>query len=90
MDGDKAGLRAAYRLIDLSLPLLRTGKALRFSIMPEGKDPDDLIRNEGASIFKNLIDEAVPMVDLIWKEKQKVKASIVPRGELDWINPSRM
>ena len=49
LDGDKAGLRAAYRLIDLSLPLLRTGKALRFSIMPEGKDPDDLIRNEGAS-----------------------------------------
>ena len=69
LDGDKAGLRAAYRLIDLSLPLLRTGKALRFSIMPEGKDPDDLIRNEGASVFKNLIDEAVPMVDLIWKRE---------------------
>ncbi len=67
LDGDKAGLRAAYRLIDLSLPLLKTGKALRFSIMPEGKDPDDLIRNEGASLFKNLIDEAVPMVDLIWR-----------------------
>ena len=71
LDGDKAGLRAAYRLIDLSLPLLRTCKALRYSIMPEGKDPDDLIRNEGASIFKKLIDEAVPMVDLIWKEKQR-------------------
>ena len=85
LDGDKAGLRAAYRLIDLSLPLLRTGKALRFSIMPEGKDPDDLIRNEGASVFKNLIDEAVPMVDLIWKREIEGKSFDSPerRAGLD-------
>ena len=85
LDGDKAGLRAAYRLIDLSLPLLRTGQALRFSIMPEGKDPDDLIRNEGASIFKNLIDEAVPMVDLIWKRETEGKSFDSPerRSGLD-------
>ena len=85
LDGDKAGLRAAYRLIDLSLPLLRTGQALRFSIMPEGKDPDDLIRNEGASIFKNLIDEAVPMVDLIWRRETEGKSFDSPerRAGLD-------
>ena len=85
LDGDKAGLRAAYRLIDLSLPLLRTGKALRFSIMPEGKDPDDLIRNEGASVFKNLIDEAVPMVDLILKRETEGKSFDSPerRAGLD-------
>ena len=85
LDGDKAGLRAAYRLIDLSLPLLRTGKALRFSIMPEGKDPDDLIRNEGASVLKNLIDEAVPMVDLIWKRETEGKSFDSPerRSGLD-------
>ena len=85
LDGDKAGLRAAYRLIDLSLPLLKTGKALRFSIMPEGKDPDDLIRNEGASLFKNLIDEAVPMVDLIWRRETEGKSFESPerRAGLD-------
>ena len=85
LDGDKAGLRAAYRLIDLSLPLLKTGKALRFSIMPEGKDPDDLIRNEGASSFKNLIDEAVPMVDLIWRRETEGKSFDSPerRAGLD-------
>ncbi|MFL2757399.1 MAG: DNA primase [Paracoccaceae bacterium] len=85
LDGDKAGLRAAYRLIDLSLPLLRTGKALRFSIMPEGKDPDDLIRNDGASVFKNLIDEAVPMVDLIWRRETESKSFDSPerRAGLD-------
>ena len=74
LDGDKAGLRAAYRLIDLSLPLLKTGQALRFSLMPEGKDPDDLIRNEGSSFFKNLIEEAIPMVDLIWKRETDGKS----------------
>ena len=74
LDGDKAGLRAAYRLIDLSLPLLKTGQALRFSLMPEGKDPDDLIRNEGPSFFKNLIEEAIPMVDLIWKRETDGKS----------------
>ena len=85
LDGDKAGLRAAYRLIDLSLPLLSTGKALRFSIIPEGKDPDDIIRNEGASVFKNLIDEAVPMVDLIWKRETEGKSFDSPerRAGLD-------
>ena len=85
LDGDKAGLRAAYRLIDLSLPLLKTGKALRFSIMPEGKDPDDIIRNEGASLFKNLIDEAVPMVDLIWRRETEGKSFDSPerRAGLD-------
>ena len=74
LDGDKAGLRAAYRLIDLSLPLLKTGQALRFSLMPEGKDPDDLIRNEGSSFFRNLIEEAIPMVDLIWKRETEGKS----------------
>ena len=74
LDGDKAGLRAAYRLIDLSLPLLKTGQALRFSLMPEGKDPDDLIRNEGPSFFKNLIEEAIPMVDLIWRRETDGKS----------------
>ena len=85
LDGDKAGLRAAYRLIDLSLPLLKTGQALRFSLMPEGKDPDDLIRNEGSSFFRNLIEEAIPMVDLIWKRETEGKSFDSPerRASLD-------
>ena len=42
LDGDTAGLRAAMRAVDLALPLLEAGKSLRFALMPEGKDPDDL------------------------------------------------
>ncbi|SDD75830.1 DNA primase [Ruegeria marina] len=69
LDGDTAGLRAAMRVIDLALPLLEAGKSLRFAIMPEGKDPDDLIRAEGSAAMQNVLDQAVPMVRLLWQRE---------------------
>ncbi len=47
LDGDEAGLRAAYRVIDRALPLLKPGYSLRFAVLPQGKDPDDLVREGG-------------------------------------------
>ncbi|MAI59373.1 MAG: DNA primase [Rhodobacteraceae bacterium] len=67
LDGDTAGLRAAYRLIELTLPLLETGRALRFALMPKGQDPDDVIRTDGPNGFQTLLDQAIPMVDLMWR-----------------------
>lgn len=69
LDGDTAGLRAAHRVIDLALPLLEAGKSLRFALMPEGKDPDDLIRTEGKTALQKLIDGALPMVQLLWQRE---------------------
>ena len=69
LDGDTAGLRAAMRLIDVALPLLEAGKSLRFVIMPEGLDPDDLIKSAGASAMQNLLGQARPMVDLLWQRE---------------------
>ncbi|MBO9396204.1 DNA primase [Shimia sp. R9_1] len=69
LDGDKAGLRAAMRVIDLALPLLEAGKSLRFAIMPEGQDPDDLIRAKGASAVQKVLDGAMPMVNLLWQRE---------------------
>ncbi len=66
LDGDTAGLRAARRLIDLALPLLEAGQSLRFCLMPEGMDPDDLIRAEGAGAMRRLVENAQPMVRLLW------------------------
>lgn len=66
MDGDRAGLSAAMRLIDLALPLLEAGQALRFVLMPEGLDPDDLIRAQGAGAMQERISAAMPMVQLLW------------------------
>ena len=69
LDGDKAGLNAAYRVIDTALPLLEAGKSLRFVLLPEGKDPDDLIRAEGRTAMQALIDTAQPMVQLLWRRE---------------------
>ena len=69
LDGDTAGLRAAMRLIDLALPLLEAGRSLRFAIMPAGKDPDDLLREQGVAALQKLLDEAMPMVQLLWQRE---------------------
>jgi DNA primase len=69
LDGDKAGIRAALRLIDLALPLLEAGQSLRFAIMPDGQDPDDLIKAKGPSAVQAVLDSAKPMVDLLWQRE---------------------
>ena len=69
LDGDQAGLRAAMRVMDVALPLLEAGKSLRFCLMPEGLDPDDLIRAQGAGAMQELLDGAIPMVDLLWQRE---------------------
>ena len=69
MDGDTAGQRAALRLIDLALPLLEAGQSLRFAMMPEGQDPDDLLRAQGAPALQKLLDGALPMVRLLWQRE---------------------
>ena len=69
LDGDTAGLRAAMRVIDLALPLLEAGRSLRFAIMPEGMDPDDVIKTGGPAAMQKLIDGAQPMVQLLWQRE---------------------
>ena len=69
LDGDTAGLRAAMRVIDLALPLLEAGKSVRFAILPEGKDPDDLIQAEGPAALQKVLDQAIPMVQLLWQRE---------------------
>ena len=69
LDGDKAGLRAAMRLVDLALPKLEAGKSLRFAIMPDGKDPDDMVRSEGPEAVQAVLDQALPMVKLLWQRE---------------------
>ena len=73
LDGDTAGLRAAMKLIDLALPLLEAGQSLRFAILPEGQDPDDLIRGDGPAAVQRLIDNATPMVRLLWQRETEGK-----------------
>ena len=69
LDGDRAGINAAYRLIDVALPLIETGKTIKFVLMPEGYDPDDLIQERGRDAMQNLVDDAISLGDLLWKRE---------------------
>ncbi|MEM9032647.1 MAG: DNA primase, partial [Pseudomonadota bacterium] len=69
LDGDQAGLRAAMRLIDLAMPMLAPEQSLRFAMLPEGKDPDDLLRAEGPGAVARLIEAAQPTVQLLWRRE---------------------
>src|SRR5256885_5304999 len=65
-DGDVAGRRAAYRAIDLALPLIKPGKSLKFASLPEGQDPDDLARSGGREAVNEVIGAARPLAEVLW------------------------
>ena len=65
-DGDRAGRKAAHRAIDVALPLLGPGRSLRFAFLPDGQDPDDLLRASGADAVARVVESARPLVDVLW------------------------
>ena len=69
LDGDRAGIGAAYRLVDVALPLIETGKTIKFALMPEGYDPDDLIKERGRDAMQNFVDQSISLADLLWRRE---------------------
>ena len=65
-DGDVAGIRAAWRACDRALPLIEPGKTLFFVLLPDGMDPDDVVRVRGAQAMRDLLAGAKPLVELLW------------------------
>ena len=65
-DGDKAGLKAAERAADLVMPHLKPGFTVRIATLPEGQDPDDLIKVQGRGAFADVLDRARSLSDVIW------------------------
>ncbi|QQA41542.1 DNA primase [Pelagovum pacificum] len=74
LDGDTAGVRAARKVVSLALPMLQPGKSLRFVLLPDGQDPDDLLKAKGPAAMAKLLDEADPMVRVIWAEATENKS----------------
>lgn len=68
-DGDKAGQRAAYRAADIALPRLAPGKSLRFALLPEGQDPDDLAKSGGRGAIEEVLAAAKPLAEIIWSRE---------------------
>lgn len=67
-DGDGAGRRAAYRSLDRALPLLRPGRSFRFALVSGGKDPDDVLRDQGAGALRSQIAATRPFVDVLFEQ----------------------
>lgn len=66
-DGDAAGRRAAWKALESSLSHLREGRQIRFLMLPEGHDPDSLVRQEGAEAFRVRVMEAQPFSDYFFQ-----------------------
>jgi len=69
-DGDAAGQRAQTRALERILPLLEPGRSARLAVLPEGKDPDDLIAASGPEGFRKVIGTARSFIDSLWEQVQ--------------------
>ena len=65
-DGDRAGRNAAGRALEIALPSLESGRQVSFLFLPDGEDPDSVVRDQGADTFRALIESATPLPDLLF------------------------
>jgi DNA primase len=77
-DGDEAGKRAAYRALDLALPLVRPGKSLKLAALPDGQDPDDLVRSGGREAVEDVLAAARPLADMLWARESEAGSFTTP------------
>ncbi|MDO9414724.1 DNA primase [Pararhizobium sp.] len=84
-DGDGAGIRAANRAVDLALPHVKPGYSVRFAMLPDGKDPDDLVRHEGRAPFDKVMAAAKSLSDMVWSREVQAGQFDTPekRAELE-------
>jgi DNA primase len=66
-DGDRAGRQAAWRALEATLPRLREQRQARFLFLPEGEDPDSMVRRLGADAFAALLEEAQPLSEFFFE-----------------------
>ena len=79
-DGDAAGRRAAFRAVETVLPPLRPGLSVAFAFLPDGLDPDDLVRQQGAAALETALARARPLADVLWEREW---------ASGDWTTPER-
>ncbi|WP_428242302.1 DNA primase [Gynuella sp.] len=72
-DGDAAGRNAAWRALEIAINHLQDGRQIRFLFLPDGEDPDSLVRKEGPEQFALRIREATPLIDFLFN---KIKENI--------------
>ncbi|GGZ01162.1 DNA primase [Novosphingobium colocasiae] len=80
-DGDAAGQRAAMRAITRALPLLRPAHSLRIVRLPQGLDPDDLIKAQGPAAMRAVLDEARSLIDVLWETERDAVPLVTPEDK---------
>lgn len=65
-DGDNAGRRAAARACERIMPMLKPDHSARFAFLPDGQDPDSLVRGQGKKALDAVLQSAIPLVEFIW------------------------
>ncbi|MBS1206507.1 MAG: dnaG [Proteobacteria bacterium] len=74
-DGDRAGRDAAWRALETALPYMNDGRQLRFMFLPDGEDPDTLVRKEGKAAFEARMEQAQPLSTFLFN-------SLLPQADL--------
>ncbi|MEQ9640359.1 MAG: DNA primase [Alphaproteobacteria bacterium] len=82
-DGDNAGQRAAERAAERALPALAGGLSLRFAMLPPGHDPDSLVAEAGPRAMEQVLEGAIPMVELLWRQEAGRKTLDTPERWAD-------
>jgi len=77
-DGDRAGRQAASRAIDRALPLLKPGKSFRFAIVEGGKDPDDVLREQGPAVLKQQLSQTTPFAEALFVREKDAEPLDTP------------
>ncbi|MEM1150041.1 MAG: DNA primase [Pseudomonadota bacterium] len=78
-DGDRAGRGAAHRAVDVAIPEVLPDRSVYFTFLPEGMDPDDLVKtSDGPSQMRDLLEGAVPLVQVLWRRERDAEPLATP------------
>ena len=77
-DGDSAGQKAAFRAVDTVLPHLKPGMSVKFAFLPNGADPDDLIRQQGPQAMAEVLAKTRPLIDMLWDRETNAGPTATP------------
>ena len=67
-DGDDAGRKAAFRGMEAALPMMEDGRQVKFLFLPEGEDPDTVVRSKGAQHLEHMFDTAAPLEQFLFEQ----------------------
>lgn len=80
-DGDNAGRRAAWRAVERILPHLAPGQSARVAFLPEGEDPDSLLRSGGPKAMQAVLDDAIPLAEALWRMETEGRRTDTPEAK---------